>query len=272
METVLGGYFLERFLGEGGAGSVFVARAVDPVRTADPVALKVLHRDCGAGPGAVRRFRREAGLMQNIAHPNVVRILSLGEEAQHQFFVTELQEGPTLRERLGTGPLAGPELTGAGQELLAALGAIHGVGIVHRDLTPSNLMFHRGSLRVLDFGLAQMVGETTLTRSRGIRMTRAYAPPERLRGQRPSSLSDIYQAGLVLFEMATGRRPFDDGDPSVVAMAHLSGRSLAASALNLSLPPLLDHVLARALKPDPKQRYRSVAALASDFTFVMQKG
>ncbi|MBI4862248.1 MAG: serine/threonine protein kinase [Candidatus Riflebacteria bacterium] len=262
----VGGYRLERKLGSGGTGTVFVARRS---ATSRPVALKILHGLQGEPREPGRQFANQRRLLESVDHPNVVRVLGGGVDGPVPFLVMELVVGPTLRRRLQRGPLVGSALSTAGEQLLSALSSIHDAGIVHRDLTPSNLILQEGRLVVLDFGLARLVGDETVTRSRGILMTVAYAAPERFRGLALTALSDIYQAGLVLFEMATGSPPFTGRDPSSLATAHLTRPPPAARALDPGLPPLIDRVLDKALRKVPEERYADAASFRDDWLFVL---
>jgi len=260
----VGGYRLVKRLGRGGTGTVYAAaRGAGPPR----FAVKVLALDDATRDGPAL-FERERHLLAEIAHENVVRLLDSGRDAGASYLVMELLEGETLRARLARGRLEGPELARAGRELLAALTAIHARGILHRDLTPANLMLVAGRLVVLDFGLARLVGDATITASRGIRLSLAYAPPERFRGEPQSVASDIYQTGLVLFEMATGRPAVAADDPSRLATAHLMKTAPSARAQVPSLPPLFDHLIARCLRKAPEERYASAPAVLEDWAFL----
>lgn len=274
----VGGWILTRKLGRGGTGTVY--EATHPER-AGRFAVKVLAlADRGPTDGRAL-FERERHLLAAVEHPHVVRLLDSGTDGRASYLVMDLIEGETLRARLDRGRLPRALLIRTGRELLAALSAIHAAGILHRDLTPSNLMLKdernkespdrspTPPLVVLDFGLARVVGDATVTASRGIRLSLAYAPPERFQGQPQDKQSDLYQAGLVLFEMATGRRPFPDDDPGRLATAHLLKPPPSAYALAPDLPPLLDRVFERALRKKPRERYASAEALREDWEFLL---
>lgn len=260
----LGGWLLTRKLGKGGTGTVYEAAHADrPGRHA----IKVLALD-DSGEGQ-RLFERERHLLAAVQHPHVVRLVDSGIEGRSSYLVMELIEGETLRARLERGRLPATLLARAGAELLTALSAIHKAGILHRDLTPSNLMLRDEHVYLLDFGLARVVGDATITASRGIRLSLAYAPPERFQGKPQEVASDLYQAGLVLFEMATGRRAFALDDPSKLATAHLMKPPPSALALQPALPPLLDRLFERALRKSPEDRYQSAEAMAEDWTYLL---
>lgn len=262
----LGGWLLTKKLGRGGTGTVYEAAHADrPGRHA----VKVLALDGEHAVEGQRLFERERHLLASVKHPHVVRLVDSGTDGRASYLVMELIEGETLRARLDRGRLPRSLLARAGGELLEALAAIHAAGILHRDLTPSNLMLRDEHLHVLDFGLARVVGDATVTASRGIRLSLAYAPPERFQGTAQEVASDLYQAGLVLFEMATGRRPFVEDDPSKLATAHLMKAPPSAHAFVPDLPPLLDRLFERALRKVPKDRYQSAAAMAEDWSYLL---
>jgi serine/threonine-protein kinase len=258
------GCLLEERLGRGSTGTVFRARG--PGST--PVAVKLVGGPQGLDERSLRRFERERTSLQAVRHPNVIRVLAAGVHCRHGYLVTELLQGHTLAERVRSGPLVREELALAGQQLLAAVGAIHQAGILHRDLTPTNVFLQPGRLVILDFGLARLVGEPTLTRSRSVLMTISYAPPERFRGEALSPAADIYVAALLLFEMATGRRPFARRQANRIAAAHLMESPPSACDRNPRLPRLLDRVLDRGLRKDPSDRYPDAASFEADWCFV----
>lgn len=261
---VLGEWRLVRKIGRGATGTVF--EATGP-RLAQAVAVKVLALDVGTGDASA--FEREAKVLASVKHPHVVALLDAGTAAGAHYLVMELLTGETLAGRLARGRPARNEAARIGHELAGALGAIHKAGVLHRDLTPANLMLRGESLVVLDFGLARLVGDSTITRSRGVRLSLAYAPPERFSGAPTTPASDLYQAGLVLFELATGRHPFAGMDPSQLATAHLMRPPPKARELAADLPPLIDRFFDRALRKDPRERYSSAEAMAEDWKFLM---
>jgi len=264
---LLGDYRLEKLLGRGATGIVYLATQG---ATGQKVAVKVLHFDEKVCSGAATRFERERALLSEIHHPNVVRILDWAIEGGCSFIVMELLTGPTLRERLTRGPIAGPDLVRFGSQLLGALGAIHKAGILHRDLTPSNLILEGDRLVVLDFGLAKLVGEQTISQFRSLQLSLAYAPPERYQGLKQTAASDIYQAGVVLFEASVGRHPFPETDASKLVTSHLFRTPPRATSLNAALPPFIDEFLAKALKKNPLERYRDAASMEDDWSFLFR--
>lgn len=257
---------LVRKIGRGATGTVF--EATGP-RLAQPVAVKVLALEVEPGGAGASAFEREAKVLASVKHPHVVALLDAGTAQGAHYLVMELVTGETLAARIARGRVPPGEAARTGNELLSALAAIHRAGVLHRDLTPANLMLRGESLVVLDFGLARLVGDSTITKSRGIRMSLAYAPPERFSGQPTTQASDLYQAALVLFELATGRHPYAGMDPSQLATAHLMRPPPKARELAPDLNPLIDRFFDKALRKDPRERYAAAEAMAEDWQFLM---
>ena len=210
---ILGHYRVLEKIGEGGMGVVY--RAHDERLDRD-VALKVLPAGTLGDDTARKRLRREALALGRLNHPHIEAVHDFDTEGEVDFLVMEHVPGPTLADRLMSGALDEPEVLRLGQQLAAALEEAHGLGVVHRDLKPANIkVTPKGLPKVLDFGLAALLrpaGEADPTRSAtdagGTGGTVPYMAPEQLRGQAPDARSDIFAAGVVLYEMAAGRRPF----------------------------------------------------------------
>lgn len=266
--STVDGYRLEALLGRGAARSVWRARSKEG---GTPVALKLLEALDLNKPAMRARFLREAEFLASVSQPSVVKIQHAATVGARPYLVMEMLSGVSLREQLAVGALSRGELMKFGDELLDALASIHEAGIVHRDLTPSNLMCTPQRLVVVDFGLARLVGDAILSRSRGIVATLAYSPPERIQGHAHTRAGDVYQAGLVLFEMATGRVPFPEGAPSALATAHMLTPPPLACSLRKDLPELLDRVLDRALRKNPADRYRGIRLMQRDWRFLWKR-
>ena len=259
-------------LGAGGMGEVFKAR---DTRLNRLVALKFLPE--AAGPAARERFQREALAIAALKHPNICTLHEVGEEAGRPFLVMELLEGESLFQRLSRAAVSPAETAQWGAEIADALHAAHAKGILHRDLKPANIFITaRGSAKVLDFGLAQVAADESsteaptmiagpLTTPGALLGTYAYMAPEQARGQATDARSDIFSLGVVLYECAAGRPPFQGATPADLSAAILTQTPPPPSSLRPPgqgvVPPRLDDTIEQCLEKDPNQRYQSAADL-----------
>jgi hypothetical protein len=210
---VLSGRFeVIRRIGAGGLAEVFAAR--DRTSGAQ-VAIKILHAHLAEDRDLADRFRREMSVTRALDHPAIVRVFDLHEHEGRPFFSMELLQGQTLQERLlGSGALEPGEARRIARDICAALQASHRAGVVHRDLKPQNVFITgTGAVKLLDFGLARVAGQTRLTSKTAVPGTPGYIAPELLLGQRADPRADLYSLGATFFEMLTGRRPFVSSDP-----------------------------------------------------------
>jgi Tol biopolymer transport system component len=278
--TGLGHYRVLEKLGAGGMGEVYAAEDTTLGRR---VALKRLPLEMAADPERLQRFQREARAIAALNHPNVVTIYSVEEADGVQFLTMELVEGKTLGDLIPEGGLPLEELLRLAVPLVDAVAAAHQHGIVHRDLKPANVMLATdGRLKVLDFGLAKLkpeVGTTdttclatpSLTRQHTIVGTVAYMSPEQAEGRPVDQRSDIFSLGVVLYEMACGRRPFG-GDTAVsLISAILKDTPARLSDVKRSTPPSLDRIVTKALAKDPALRYQRARELLNDLQEVQQQ-
>ncbi len=261
-------------LGEGGMGLVYRA---EHLKLARPVALKVLQEEFVADAGLRERFDREARALAALAHPNIVTItdygVAEGGASPAPYLVMELLEGETLHGRLRLGALPPESAVAIARQMLRALAHAHRQGIVHRDLKPGNIFLtpmpdDSDHVTILDFGLARFVDgasrpdEKALTRAGSMLGTPAYMAPEQASGEPSDARTDVYAAGIVLFEMLAGRKPFM-GDPSEILRQHLlsPAPSLVASCPSLVGAEPLDRVLARALAKEKRQRFADASEM-----------
>ena len=257
-QTLVGGrYELRRLLGAGGFAEVWLA---EDHQAGQKVALKLPRGRRSNLAGAAPSGHRELAAAQRLEHPHIVRVLGSGEEAGDAYLVMEYVEGPNLRERLATGPLATPELAALSRELSSALAHAHGRGILHNDIKPENVLLGRDGAKLADFGAAAGVETTLATRSAGdFAATLAYIAPEVLQGERPTVQSDVYALALVLFEAASGRLPWSGTGAAVVAAQRLAGPARSLREVSPAVPGAFAAAVDRGLSLDPQDRFRSVS-------------
>jgi Tfp pilus assembly protein PilF len=260
-------------------GEVYLAH---DARLARDVALKVLAPGLLEDSGARKRFRREAEALSRVNHPNIATIHDFETFDGHDVLVMEHVAGRTLDERLREGPLDEHEIAKAGAQLAQGLTAAHASGVIHRDLKPRNVrLTPDGRLKILDFGLARMahpagVSEGTTTSDAtvaGVLVgTVPYMAPEQLRGQAADERTDVYGAGMVLFEMATGRRPFSGSNVVSLAEQVLHTPLPSVRALNPHISPDLERIVVKALQRRPEDRYQTARDLAVDLRHIGAAG
>ncbi|MVU78172.1 protein kinase [Nocardia sp. ET3-3] len=256
-----GHYTLERLLGEGGMGQVWAAF---DNRTRRRVAVKVMPANLARDNEYRTRFLREAEATASLQEPHVVPIHSFGEIAGQLYIDMALivgdDVGTTLRQ---TGPMMPADAIGVIEQTAAALDAAHAIGLVHRDVKPSNIVVHAtGFVYLIDFGIAWRQDQSTLTETGGAVGTWAYMAPERFEGEL-SARVDIYSLACVLYECLTGSKPFVQSEPGQLMVAHLYQEPPRASAANPGIPSALDDVIARGMAKQPGDRYETAGALAA---------
>lgn len=254
-----GRYRLEHRLGSGGMADVWRARDTELGRD---VALKLLHENFARDTEFVERFRREASAAAGLQHPNVVSVFDRGSYEDSYYISMELVEGSSLRDLIGQG-LETDEAVEVTRQMLAAAEFAHEHGIVHRDLKPMNVLIDRdGRVRVTDFGIAR-AGGSEITRTGSVMGTAQYLSPEQAQGMAVGPPTDIYSIGVILFEMLTGRVPFDGESAVAIAMKQVGEEPPRPSSINPKVSPALDAVVLTALAKDPAARYGSAAEMAA---------
>ena len=216
--------------------------------------------------------RKEALALSRLSHPNIATVFDFDTQEGTDFLVTELIEGVTLDNKLAAGPLPEKEVILIGMQMAEGLVAAHREGVIHRDLKPGNLrLTPEGRLKILDFGLAKRVDpadQSTVTQSfseqRGLAGTLAYMAPEQLRGEKVDTRADLWAAGVVLYELATGRRPFEGPTTTALADEILHAAAPSPQLLQPKLPARLADVILKCLEKDPENRYQSAKELLVD--------
>jgi serine/threonine-protein kinase len=263
---LLGGrYQLGETIGVGGMAEVF--RGLD-VRLGRDVAVKVLRADLARDPSFQGRFRREAQSAASLNAPCIVSVYDTGEDNGVPYIVMEYVDGRTLRDVLQTeGRLLPQRALEVVADICAALDVAHGAGIVHRDIKPANVMLTaRGEVKVMDFGIARAVADTssTMTQTAAVIGTAAYLSPEQARGEHVDARSDIYSTGCLLYELVTGTPPFTGDSPVAVAYQHVREDPTPPSAYDDTMPPQVDSVVLKAMAKNPANRYQSADEMRED--------
>jgi serine/threonine protein kinase/WD40 repeat protein len=257
---LLGGYRLEKQLGAGGMGAVFLA---EDVKLQRKVALKVMKPEVAAKKTSRERFLREARAAARLDHIHVVPILQIGEEDGIPFIAMPFLKGEPLDERLKRQRLAVPEVLAIGRQTADGLSAAHKHGLVHRDIKPANIWLESTEdaplvVKILDFGLARLSGERgQLTQTGAVMGTPAYMAPEQARGLSIDPRADLFSLGVVLYEMATGQRPFKGNDTMAILTSLALDTPPEPIDLEPELPPMLSTLIMRLLEKNPEQRLTS---------------
>jgi beta-lactam-binding protein with PASTA domain/tRNA A-37 threonylcarbamoyl transferase component Bud32 len=259
---VAGRYEVLALLAEGGMSRVYRARTPE----GQVVALKVLRDAYAADREFIERFIREARAVQALDHPHVVRVLDSGRDGDVYFIAMEYVDGEDLKRHLQrVGPLEPADAERIALAVCAALDYAHGQGIVHRDVKPQNILLARdGTVKVADFGIARALAAITITQTGTVLGTVHYLSPEQARGAPVGRASDLYALGVVLFEMLTGRLPFEGDSPIAVALKHLHEPPPSARAVNPRVPRRLDGIIRKAMAKRREDRYATAREMAAD--------
>ncbi|MFF9397868.1 protein kinase [Streptomyces sp. NPDC014744] len=280
--SVAGGrYQLRDLLGEGGMASVYLAYDTALDRQ---VAIKTLHTELGREQSFRERFRREAQAVAKLQHTNIVSVFDTGEDelggALMPYIVMEYVEGQPLGSVLQAdiqkyGAMPADKALKVTSDVLAALDTSHEMALVHRDIKPGNVMMtKRGVVKVMDFGIARAMqsGVTSMTQTGMVVGTPQYLSPEQALGRGVDARSDLYSVGIMLFQLLTGRLPFDADSPLAIAYAHVQEEAVAPSTVNRAVTPAMDALVARALKKNPNERFPSAAAMQDEIARVLSAG
>ena len=258
----LGPYRLDRLLGQGGSAWVFAGRA----RDGTPVAVKVLKPRFAGDPQLAARFRNESETAAKLAHPNIIRIHSVGEEREHVFFAMDLYPDSLAARLEREGRLPEADLVDIAAGIAGGLGFAHARGVIHRDLKPDNVLLSAGGAPVLsDFGIARPV--SGYANSTGVNMTIGtpqYLSPEQAQGRPVDQRADFYALGVTLYKAATGELPFTSPHWYELARQHVEERPLPLRRRRPDVSRRLERVVLRCLAKHPNDRYRDATALLAD--------
>ena len=262
--AVLGGrYEILQLLGEGGMGAVYKAADRELDRF---VALKVIRPELASNPSILARFKQELLLAHQVTHRNVIRIYDLGEAEGVKFITMEFIEGQDLRALIREKKKFAPEeAVDVIQQVCQALNAAHGVGVIHRDLKPQNIMQDgSGRILVMDFGLARTLEGDGMTQTGALVGTMEYMSPEQALAKDLDQRSDIFALGLILYEMLTGKQPFSAESALASLIKRTQERATPVSDIDAQIPGALSGIVSKCLERDLKQRYQNVSAILAD--------
>jgi len=261
---ILGQYQVIERLGRGGMAEVYKGFHPKLERFA---AIKVLHGFLAEGEDFLARFQREAKAIAALSHPNIVHVYDFDIQDDFYYMVIEFIDGGTLKDRLlqSDGPLPLTEMARVFRETASALDYAHHQGVLHRDIKPANILLDTAGRAVLtDFGIARIVSDTQFTATGTLVGTPAYMSPEQGKGLHVSESSDIYALGIVLYEMSTGRVPFEADTPFGVIHKHIYDPLPLPRTFRDDIPETLEAVILKALEKDPGKRYQTPAEMAKE--------
>lgn len=256
-------YLIIGNIGSGGMANVFLARDLILDRE---VAVKVLRYDFQNDQSAIRRFQREALAATELVHPNIVSVYDVGEEDGQQYLVMEYVKGMDLKRYIQTHyPIPYDKVVDIMDQILSAMSLAHQHRIIHRDLKPQNiLMNEEGVVKITDFGIAIALSETSITQTNSMLGSVHYLSPEQARGSMATNQSDIYAMGIILYEMLTGRVPFDGESAVTIALKHFQDALPDIHLYNQQVPQALENVVLKATAKDPIDRYKTTEEMQGD--------
>ena len=273
MPTEIGKKFNGRYLilgniGSGGMANVFLARDLILDRE---VAIKVLRYDFLNDQSAIRRFQREMLASTELVHPNIVTVYDAGQEGETQFLVMEYVKGMDLKRYIQTQyPIPYGRIVDIMQQILSAVALAHQHRIIHRDLKPQNILIDEsGTVKITDFGIAVALSETSITQTNSMLGSVHYLSPEQARGSMATNQSDIYAIGIILYEMLTGKVPFDGESAVTIALKHFQEEIPSVRLYDRNVPQSLENVVLKATAKDPIDRYQSAEEMSADLATVL---
>jgi serine/threonine protein kinase len=248
-------YEILQVLGTGGMGEVYKVRNIISDRIE---AMKVLLRSLGEAPELADRFLHEIRVLARLEHPNIAALRTALSVNDQVLMVMEFVEGVALDQKLRAGPIPIPEATGYMLQVLAALEYAHGLGVIHRDIKPPNVMVTAGgAVKLMDFGIAIASQNRSLTMTGQTVGSLYYMAPEQIRGEKLDSRSDLYSTGVTFYELVTGKRPYGGDSDYEIMSAHIGSAPVPPSEINRSIPARLGDAILRALEKDPEKRFQN---------------
>jgi len=271
-----------RILGKLGGGGMGVVYEAEDLKLGRHVALKFIPENLAGDPKSLERFTREARSASQLNHPNICIIHGIEDNNGHPFIVMEKLDGESLKQHIGGHPMVIDKVLDVGVQVSEALVASHAKGIVHRDIKPANIFLTpTGQVKVLDFGLAKLVhnlgteddagADNSLTAVGVIPGTAVYMSPEQARSETVDARSDLFSFGVVMYEMATGKKPFTGNNSLVTLDAVLHSKPVPPRELNPKIPIELEGIIGKAMEKDREHRYQSAAEMRSDLALLKRE-
>lgn len=253
---IIGNYKIEEKLGEGGMGAVY--KGVDTMLDRE-VAIKALRPELASQDSVVERFRSEAVTLAKLNHPNIATLYTMFRQGEELYMVLEFVRGETLDSILQKrGALPAEEAIPVFCQVLDGIDHAHELGIVHRDIKPANMMLtEKGTLKVLDFGIARLLGSARMTRAGNIIGTLEYMAPEQVRGQETDGRSDLYALGMMLYEVLTGRLPFETENEFELMKLQTEETPAHPCEINSAIPAEVGEAIMKAIQKDPEERFQT---------------
>lgn len=258
-----GRYEVTELIGVGGMADVY--KGIDVIDN-KPVAVKILKKEFAENEEFLRRFRNESKAIAVLSHPNIVKIYDVGFSEKVQYIVMEYIDGITLKEYIEEEKvLTWKDTVHFVIQILRALQHAHDKGIVHRDIKPQNIMmFTDGTIKVMDFGIAKFAREEGKTATDQAIGSVHYISPEQAKGDVTDAKSDIYSVGAMMYEMLTGKKPFDNDNPVAIAVMHMHDTAERPRAINPDIPDGLEEIVLKAIEKNPEDRYSSTTEMIAD--------
>lgn len=264
-------YVLEHLIGVGGMAVVFRAR--DILLNNMTVAVKMLKEEAAADEVVVKRFKNEGKAQYTLDHPNIVRVFDVSVKGEVKYMVMEYVYGITLKNYLvgKKGPLSFEEIMSYGIQILGALSQAHENLIIHRDIKPQNIMvLKNGQIKMMDFGIAKLPNTETVTVTDKAIGTVYYMSPEQARGKKVDTRTDIYSFGAMLYELSTGKTPFNGDSPCDILVKHITEKPIPPRSINPSVPVGLEQIILCAMRKSADDRFDTVDDLL-DYMKRLQK-